>query len=805
MAEESSPFAAIKIKKPSSPMPDLSSPMKMDKSVYLAVAENFYYYSWQEASGRFTSTLKIQEWITNRLISQGKMDEGALVNKIVGDWGSGKEQQRETESEQALRSFINLDWERLKFWPQLRDQVISRLEEVDWDAICTAIDPEAGDDKEKIKWDLWAKAQNEEWIKEMEAISKTDMGQKPDAPMPIQTRQDLEIWMKTGFKHNFEAAMQVAVKSAMNGGDMPWKLLQKMHYEDIVDIGRFNLDIVTNPIDHTTTVKYVDPVNAIVPEFRGHLLDQPDQIGYFETYTISQLMTMIDVPLTKEQKLKLIDLYKNYFGNATVPNGINSITNTDSENSIFAVFNVPVMKMYFSVSDRLKFVQGQGFLGEKFVAADKDAPVGEQTYADTGSEKGKATMKKKTVVAADLQYYEQLFWVIGTDIVFDYGKVLNQSRDVLKAQVAPCPMLTYVVNTASFTDRIRAFDEAANIAWLKIQQAKAAARPRGFTIDVSALANVSVDGKIRSRMAVQIFNNTGNLLWASKNFLTPEQAQGYKPIGELEGGLGRDYENWLNDLHFNIDSMKQVIGFNDVTSGSTPAERTGLGVSEMAVQGTQYSLQQILSGVGITHCRVCEQLAQKIQLQVRSGNLTVIENSLGKVITHILGMDVVSHRFAFEWQARPSKEMKQELMDAAKQALVNTSDPVKGGLNYNDYFYICDLINSNVDFKLVQLIFANIVEKNIQRQTQQQQATAQAQSQGNMQADQQKLQQQMAIDNNSHKNKMEEINLQGQWSLKNTQQKDLNSAHHTIIKGNMEQQHTILEHQLPPTTTKSSN
>ena len=803
---ETTPFAGIKIKKPTSAPSDMSDPKNRTKSEYLKIAQNFFYFNFQEASGRFVSLLKRQEWTTNRLISQGKMDEGLLINKIMGDWHGGRTNGRggdgEHEQEQSLRNFLSLDWERLKFWPQLRDQVISRLEEVDWDTVCTSVNPEAGDEKEEIKWNLWAKVQNEEWIKTMESITQTDMGQKVDTPIPIKTRNDLEIWMNTGFKHNFEAAIQVAVKSALNGGDMPWKMLQKMHYEDIVDIGRFCLDVVTNPIDHTTTVKYVDPINAIVPEFRGHLLTNPDQIAYLETYTLSQLMTMIDEPLSEVQKRTLIDLYKSYFGNSSIPNGLQTITNTDSENSIYTVFNVPVMKMYFSNSDRIKFVQGVGSLGPKFLPADKDADVGEVEYMDTGSQEGKAIKKTKKIVPVDLQYYEQLYWVVGTDIIFDYGKVVNQSREVLKAQVATCPMLTYVVNTASFTDRIRAFDEAANIAWLKIQQAKAAARPRGYTVDVSALANVNVDGKVKSRSVIQIYNNTGNFLWSSKNFLTPEQTANYKPIGELEGGLGRDYENWLNDLHFNIDSMKQVIGFNDLTSGGTPAERIGLGVGEMAVQGTQYSLQQIISGVGITHSRMCEQLAQKIQLQVRSGELTVIENSLGKVITHILGMGVTAHRFAFNWQAKPTKEMKQELMDAAKQALINTADPMKGGLNYNDYFYICDLINSDVDFKLVQLIFSNIVQKNIEAQTKQQQATMQAQSQGTMEAQAQAHKQMMERMDKEQQGDLAKINLTGQWNLKVTQQKDMNSAHHAIIKGNLEQQHTILEHQIAPPAQK---
>jgi len=802
MAENlGSPFASIKIEKPDKPAPDMTDVANRTKEGYLRVAQNFYYWNYQLASGRYISYLKIQEWVTNRLISQGKQDEGLLIEKIIGKRGGNPDGPMETDAEKDLKNFLSLDWERLKFWPQLRDQVISRLEEYDWDAVCTAINPEAGDEKENIKWQIWSQVQNQQYIKQMEELAQLDIGQKPDTPIEINTRQDLDIFMNTGFKHGFETAMQMAIKSAMNGGDIPWKLLKKMHYEDVVDIGRFMVDIVTNPIDHTTTAKYVDPVNAIVEEFRGHLLSNPDKIAYMESYTASQLMTMIDEPLTALQKEKILSLYRNNFGNTTMPSGIQTMVNTDSENSIWQTFNVPVMKMYFANSDRLKYQKKEGSLGDKFQPVDPDTQVGDIEYTDT-SEGGKGKKKVKVVSEIDLQYYEQLYWVVGTDIVFDYGKVLNQSREILKAKKAVCPLLTYVVNTASFTDRIRAFDEAANLAWLKMQQAKAAARPRGYTIDVSALSNVSVDGKISARSVVQIFNTTGNLIWSSKNFLTPEQAQGYKPIGELEGGLGSDFEGWLTDLHNNVDAMKQVIGFNDITSGATPAARTGKAVSELAVAGTGYSLQQIISGVAITHCKMCEQMAQKIQMQVRSGEVKVIENSLGKTVTHILGENVISHSFAFDWQAKPTLEAKSELKDAAKQALINTADPIKGGLNYPDYFYLCDLIDSDVDFKLIQLIFGNIVQKNIERQTAQQQANAKTNLEGSMQANEQKAQIDDKKMDKEHQYKMEEIDLTGQWNLKVTQQKDINSAHHAVIKSNLEQQHTILEHELQPNTQK---
>ena len=456
MAEEvgasplGSPFANLKVDKPKA-LIDIRNPANRNKEGYLSVASNFYYWQYTQTCNEYISSLKQQEWVTNRLISQGKREEGWLHNKLFGNFGKAGDGNRETEAEKDLIRFINLDWERLKFWPQLRDQVISRAEQMEFDNVCTAINPEAGDLKEDIKWQLWTQIQNKAFTAKMEALTGQPMGGQPDVPIPINNRQDLEIWMKTGFKHNFETAMQVAIKSAFNGSDIPKKPLTKMLLEDDIDIGFHAVDTEVNPFDGTTRTIYVDPVNAIIPEFRGHLLDRPKKIAYFKTYTAQDLMTMIDEPLTDKQKERLIAFNRYQFGNTAVAGNIGVITNTDSENSIWQTFNVPVMKMYFLNSDRLKFTEKQGGLGKKFIPADPYEVEGETEYMDTGSEPGKPKKAIKKTTGIDLEYYEQVSWVVGTDIVFNYGKVPNQAHDVVKSEKPICPMLVY--RKYSFTHR----------------------------------------------------------------------------------------------------------------------------------------------------------------------------------------------------------------------------------------------------------------------------------------------------------------------------------------------------------------
>ena len=293
---------------------------------------------------------------------------------------------------------------------------------------------------------------------------------------------------------------------------------------------------------------------------------------------------------------------------------------------------------------------------------------------------------------------------------------------------------------------MRAFNEAANLAWVKMQSAKADARPSGVSIDLSALANLAIDGKgMTSDVAVKIYNQSGNLFWASKNFLQPDNMVGNKPIQELPNGLQKDYADWLADIQFNINMMRDLIGLNQSTDASSQGERTLSGVAQLAVQGTQNALSQIVSALTFTTEQVADETAQKLQMLVRTGDIRVLENSIGTTAVKSIGSEILPHTFGIKLEARPTLEQRAELKEAAKSALINTSDPVKGGLNYDDYFEICDLINGKTNFKLAQLIFGYMVKRNLERQQALQQKTMESQAQANMQRDNALFEQKMKI------------------------------------------------------------
>jgi len=731
------------------------SPSGEGKDYYLKEVKASYYYNYTNAGIGYLTNARRLEFIQNRLIATGRNDLKTLIAKVKGKYEDGKDV-----------NYVNLDWESLKLVSKFRSIVIGKLEELDWDIIATAINPEAGAEKEAIKWKLWAEAEQRQWLEMMNEIAGTKLYQQSETPIPIESKRDLDLVMNVAFKHIYELAIELGIDFVST--DNRWKMLKKMIIEDAFDLGRFAVDIIQNPIDGRVEWKYVDIVNLVAPDFRGHYLDNPERIGYFYTTTIAQLMTEVpEGQITPEQVKDLAQRYSSKLGNPSFQNAVNPIYNTDASFNNWLSFNIPIFKLYFEASDAVKSETKEREYDKKVMWTDPSSPLGEIKYNETRKTVGRPFQATKKVEQTDVHFYHQVYWVVDTDIVFNYGKVPNQARQVQNSKLAVCPLKYYIIDHESMVDRMRAFDEAANLAWLKMQSAKADARPSGISIDLAALSNLSIDSKgMTPDIAVKIYNQSGNLFWSSKNFLQPDNMVGYKPIQELPNGLQKDYQDWLADIEFNISMMRDLIGLNQSTDASSQGERTLSGVARLAVQGTQNALSQLTFALAFISERMAEETAQKLQLLVRTGDIRVLQQSIGGTAIKIIGSEILPHTFGFKLEARPTLEQKAEMKEAAKSALINTSDPVKGGLNYDDYFYICNLIDSSTNFKLTQLIFGYLVNRNLNRQQQMQQKSIESQAQSNEQRDQKLFEQKIYFSKLEHSQALELLDREAELEAK---------------------------------------
>lgn len=294
------------------------NPSGESKEYYLKEVKASYYYNYTNAGVGYLTNARRLEFIQNRLIATGRDDMKVLITKIKGKYEDGKDV-----------SYTNLDWESLKLVSKFRSIVIGKLEELEWDMVATAINPEAGAEKEQIKWRLWAEAEEQAWTKMMEDIAgaklieSTKLPDGSEPPIPIENKRDLELVMDKSFKHIYELAIELGINFVAD--DNRWVMLKKLLLEDAFDLGRFAVDVIQNPIDGRVEWRYVDIVNLVAPDFRGHYLDTPERIGYFYTTTIAQLMTEHVGEISKEDVKMLASRFSSKLGNPAFQSAANPI------------------------------------------------------------------------------------------------------------------------------------------------------------------------------------------------------------------------------------------------------------------------------------------------------------------------------------------------------------------------------------------------------------------------------------------------------------------------------------------------
>ena len=67
-------------------------------------------------------------------------------------------------------------------------------------------------------------------------------------------------------------------------------------------------------------------------------------------------------------------------------------------------------------------------------------------------------------------------------------------------------------------------------------------------------------------------------------------ASNYKPIEELDNGIGNEATQYFGIITNNIQLLRDILGFNEITDGSTPDPRTLNGVAKYASESTNNSI-----------------------------------------------------------------------------------------------------------------------------------------------------------------------------------------------------------------------
>jgi hypothetical protein len=296
-------------------------------------------------------------------------------------------------------------------------------------------------------------------------------------------------------------------------------------------------------------------------------------------------------------------------------------------------------------------------------------------YGNEGTYRAEFGKQGEGVTKLCPKVFYSAMWVIDTDIVFNYGLDTDMKRaqgdlmDAVSKWHVYCPDM-HNMTTTSLSELAIPIIDRIMMSWLKLQNAINMARPKGIQIEIGALEDIPLGANKKKFTPLQVID-----LYEKKGILVYRKldAQGrmsnYKPIEELENGLGKDAIMFYEIIDRDIQLLRSISGMNELTDASTPDSRTLTTVAQLAYEGTNNSLAQIVE----LDRFLLEELAKSTLIRIQDvikdgGNIQGYIRLLGQNSMQFFKASprLALHEMGIALHDKPTDEEKREVLEQMK-------------------------------------------------------------------------------------------------------------------------------------------
>jgi hypothetical protein len=616
------------------------------------------------------------------------------------------------------QSWININWDILPIIPKFRRIALATLLKTDFTISVDAIDPIAQDDKKEFYAENAAKIILKEEFKKQ----GVDPSMIPEPEVDATNLKELDIYMNYSYKHRMAIEMEQALKLILNLNKFEQQ--REKAVEDLIDYG---ITGYKEYFDKGGIIKtrHVSPANMVMSYSIDPNFEDVQYFGEVIEITISDLKQMAGDQISEEQYQIIAEKYTNKLGNPALLKNVNS-----NQNRNYDGFRIRVLDLeFFSVNSLIQ---------EERVNSKGNVVVGRTS-------KLKTNKSDKKYTKTDYKVVYQGKWVIDSDVFFDCELASNMKR--AKSALTDTSMSFHIVapqiyqmNTYSLGEQMKTIADQIQMAWYKLQNVMLRARPRGIMIELGALENVPLGraGKALKPMEIiDLYNQTGNLVY--RRLSEEGDASNYKPIEELDNGIGNEAVQYFNIITNNIQLLRDILGFNEITDGSTPDPRTLKGVAKYASESTNNSLDFIRRAERNLLERMCYSLTLRIQDAAQMGTIDGFVRALGSNTVQFFKLDpnISAYECGLVISQKPTEAEREKLNRRIEQAIASNQVTLADAM----------MVENLDDLKYAELLLAYKITKNQEdaqeRAMQQQQMNGQIQQQSAMtaaQAQQQTIQ-----------------------------------------------------------------
>lgn len=675
---------------------------------------------------------RYQQWALNRQFAQGRQNPQRYVQILCGNGAT----QQTNGTPQGLgeqtnsTNFMNINWRIVSVMPKIRDSVINYVNKIKFRADFNAINPAAVEEKNSQKNLLWAEKQLRADFEEMEKMGGFQLQDKQDTDWIPDEYEEFEALAHTKIKLQEEIKAELGCAQIFEENE--WKITERRLDESGFDLAFESVECRTNKFTGKIEVNYVDPETLILPTFKGKVGEDIWVVGVVEWVSMYQLYQEAGNQYTPEEYKLIAETFRNRYGNNWT-GAFNWIGNVGNQFAAWKAFQIPRARFYWYDTNVKKFtVTKVGDKDEVYRWRAWDKPAKNNEYVSDSGEPIKNTSDE-----LQAQIVREASWIIGTDYLHNWGKLRDVSREQMDKRQSMLPIKVYKIAEQSRVERAIPYIDNVCLSWYRLQDRIARGIPPGIIINLDAFEKIVIDQKEWStKNLMELAVQSGIIMTRTSDTMIPENGgQMIPPVTPHEGsGIGI-FAEYFAAMDYAIKKIQDVTGINELFDTTTPDPKTLNGVAKMSYNSVVNSISEMVFARQYLFEKTALDIAGKLQLKALDGDVEMYSTQLGTIIS--IPQKLSISKLGIKVEAVPTDNDKENMKLMLSQALQTNGVP----LDFDDLYYINNLIDTCGSLKLAEKLINVRISKRRKQLSETAQANAQQTIKGNQDLEAQKLQQ----------------------------------------------------------------
>jgi hypothetical protein len=489
-------------------------------------------------------------------------------------------------------SYLNLDWKPVPIIPKFVDIIVNGIAERLFTIKAYSQDPSGVSKRTEYMEGLLKDMKLKEFDSQTKAALNVDLSKTPPEELP-DSEDELTLHMQLNYKQAVELAEEAAINTLLEGSR--YDLIKRRFFYDLAVLG-IGATKTTYNTSEGAKVEYVDPANLVYSYTDSPYFEDIYYVGEVKQIPINELAK--EFPFLEHEDLEKITKTSGRYAN-----GSHRGVNDDDQNKVEV--------LYFNYKT---------YMNEVYKVKETNSGAAKLLQKDDSFNPPDNGDDKYSKLQRSIECLYEGAIILGTDKLLKWEMAKNMMRSKsdytrVKMNYAIVAPRIYEGRIESLVGRITGFADMIQLTHLKIQQVLARMVPDGVYLDADGLAEIDLGNgtNYNPQEALNMYFQTGSVIGRSLT-IDGEQNAGKAPISEISSGAGagNKLQALTNNYNYYLQMIRDVTGLNEATDGSTPAERSLVGVQKMAAANSNTATRHILnSGLFLT-TETCEALSLRI-------------------------------------------------------------------------------------------------------------------------------------------------------------------------------------------------